>query len=70
VRNIFARSHIEHSGDVIRARYKIPLVTWKQCQMFLGCRASWNVLDYWSGFNDTTKGKKIKSTMCVFGKII
>jgi hypothetical protein len=39
-----------------------------------GVKASWITLDYWSGFKDTKKGKKIKSTMflflCVFGEII
>jgi hypothetical protein len=42
----------------------------KTMSSIFGVKVFWNALDYWSGFNDTEKGKKIKSTMCVFGKII
>jgi hypothetical protein len=31
-----------------------------------GVKASWNALDYWSGFNDTKTGKKIKSIIFLF----
>jgi hypothetical protein len=51
--------------------YKI----WLDCDLktvsaVFGVKASWNALDYWSGFNDIKKGNKIKSTifllLCVF----